>query len=250
MVYFDRGYIGCFDMDDKDSGVEQLSAYVEELKNAGHKRIVGPINGDTWHSYRLVSWCSGDAAFPMEPQNPLWYNEVYADCGFVLVKKYHTDKFSLVNIEAPQNTNLALVLRPFKPDDLPLIYDLSLNGFDENFLYNAISYDDFAALYTPMLPMIDPELMLIAELDGWPAGFLFSFVAEERLILKSMATLPQCRGYGVGSLLMAQVLATGRAKGLKTAVAALMSDDNVSRHIVSKYGSEQIREYTVYALEV
>ena len=250
MVYLDRGYIGCFEMADKASGARQLTEYVEQLKAAGHKRIVAPINGDTWHSYRLVSWCGGEPVFPMEPQNPLWYNEVYTNCGFVPLKKYRSDKFSLENIEPPVFDNPSLTLRPFHPEDLPLIYSLSIQGFDDNFLYSGIGYEDFAALYQPVLPMIDSELLLIAEADGAPAGFMFSFAAGDRLILKSMATLPQYRNYGIGSLLMAQVLAAGRAKGLKTAIAALMSDDNVSRKIVSKYGSELIREYTIYTLEV
>ena len=251
MVYFDKGYIGCFDMADKASGAAQLGDYVKQLQDRGHNSIIAPINGSTWHTYRLVSWCSGEPAFPMEPQNPLWYNDVYIEQGFTPLKTYRSDKFSLDRIKPPVNTNPDLILRQFQgQSDLTAILQISLSAFEENFMYDDITLDGFMGLYKPMLPMIDPELLLIAEVNGLAAGFMFSFAAGDRLILKSMGTLPQYRGMGIGSMLMAQVLATGRAKGLKTAVAALMSDDNASHKIVSKYGSELIRKYTLYKLEV
>jgi GNAT superfamily N-acetyltransferase len=238
-------------MADKAAGAAQLDEYVNQLQARGHSSIVAPINGSTWHTYRLVSWCGGEPAFPMEPQNPLWYNDVYTERGFTPLKTYRSDKFSLEGIAPPRNTNPALVLRPFQgQSDLATILRISLAAFEENFLYDDITLDGFMGLYKPMLPMIDPKLLLIAEINGVGAGFMFSFAAGDKLILKSMGTLPQYRGLGIGSILMAQVLAAGRAKGLKTAVAALMSDDNTSHKIVSKYGSELIRKYTLYKLEV
>jgi len=248
MVYIDKGYIGQFVMSDKTSGSAQLAEYVSQLQKVGHKHIIAPINGDTWHSYRLVSWCNGDPAFPLEPQNPLWYNDIYTDLGFTPIKKYRSDKFGIANI-APPEPKRGLTVRPFHPDDLPLIYDLSIRGFVDNFLYTPIDYADFLAIYQPMLPMIANDLLLIAEVDGIAVGFIFAFVAGDKLILKTMATLPEYRSHGIGSHLMAQVLATGQAKGIKIAIAALMSDDNHSHKIVAKYGAEKIREYTLYTLQ-
>lgn len=250
MIYPDKGYIGCFEMADKDSGKRQLEQYVRQLKSAGHRHIIAPINGDTWHTYRLVSWSSSEPAFPLEPQNPLWYNEAFEEMGFKPLQKYRSDKFDLSRVQPLSNKDAALHLRNFKEADLRLIHHISLRGFEGNFLYNHIAFENFNKLYQPMLPMIDRELVVIAEVDNNPVGFMFAFAAGENLILKSMAVLPGFRSKGIGAKMMNHILLAGQRKGLKSAIAALMSEGNNSHEIISKYGSEKIREYTLYSLEV
>jgi len=239
-------------MKDKESGKKQLEEYIRQLKEAGHKRIIAPINGSTWHNYRLVSWSNGDSAFLLEPQNPLWYNEVYEELGFKPLMKYSSDKFNTGNIKPIENEykNTALTIRGFQEGDLRLIYGLSLKGFEKNYLYDEITFEEFNKLYQPMLPMIDKELVVIAEVDNIPAGFIFAFMQNDTLILKSMAVLTDFRSLGIGAKLINHVLITGQNKGAVTAIAALMSDGNNSNKIVSKYGSEKIREYTLYCLDI
>ena len=250
MVYFDKGYIGCFEMVSKDSGKDQLKKYIRQLTDAGHKRIIAPINGSTWHQYRLVSWTNGDPPFPLEPQNPLWYNEVYQELGFKPLKKYRSDKFEIENIEPIQNTDPTLQIREFRDGDLKLIYNISQQGFDENFLYSQITYEEFNKLYHPLLPMIDSQLTVIAEVNGMTAGFMFSFVMGGTLVLKSMAVLPEFRSKGIGTKLINHVLLAAQKKGTKTAIAALISENNHSHKITTKYGDNQLREYTLYCLDL
>ncbi|MCL2058962.1 MAG: GNAT family N-acetyltransferase [Oscillospiraceae bacterium] len=260
MVYPDKGYIGCFEMADMDIGKRQLEAYTRELLAAGHRRVIAPINGDTWHSYRLVSWSGGEAAFPLEPQNPLWYNDVYKACGYKPLKRYSSDAFYIGGeaeprggVHAPGKRGFLdgdLLLRGFRDgSDIRTIYDISLRGFDDNFLYSEISYEAFEMLYKPFLPSIDSDLAIIAEIGGKPAGFMFSYVSGGRLILKTIAVLPDFRGRGVGAAMVGQVVQAGRAKGLRTAIAALIAEGNNSFNIISKYGSDKIREYTLYYYE-
>jgi ribosomal protein S18 acetylase RimI-like enzyme len=250
MIYLDKGYIGCFDMKDKKAGKKQLEEYIRQSIAAGHRRIVAPINGDTWHSYRLVSWTNGAPFFPLEPENPLWYNEVYEELGFKPLMKYRSDSFALGDISLIPNEEQSLRIRNFREDDLKLIYEISLRGFKGNYLYNEITFEKFNRLYQPMLPLIDEELVLIAEVDGVAAGFMFAFGVAGKLVLKSMAVLPEFRSNRVGSKLINQVLVTGQKKGLTEAIAALMSEGNDSEKIVIKYGSQKIREYTLYYLDV
>jgi len=249
MLYCEKGYIGNFEMEDKESGKKQLKKYVKQMKKAGHNKIIAPVDGSTWHSYRLASWSSGESAFPMEPQNPLWYNEVYKETGFKPLQKYRSDKFALGNVTKIAETDNSLHFRGLCENDLQTIYEISLQGFVENFLYSNITYEEFSKLYQPVLPMLDSELAVIAELDNSPVGFMFSFAAGERQILKTMAILPGFRKKGIGAKMMNTVLLAGQKKGLKAAIAALISEGNHSHSIVSKYGSEKIREYTLYYLE-
>ena len=249
MIYPDKGYIGCFEMPDRDTGRRQLEVYVRQLQDAGHQRIIAPINGDTWHTYRLVSWSGNEPAFPLEPQNPLWYNEVYTELGFAPLKKYRSDTFSIGNIAPLPDTDNALRFRNFRDNDLKTVYEISLHGFDENFLYNDIPFEEFCRLYQPFLHVVDKKLAIIAEVENIPVGFMFAFPAGDRLILKTMAVLPEYRSNGIGAKMYNHVLLAGQRKGLKAAIAALIAEGNHSHKITSRYGSEKIREYTLYCLE-
>ena len=250
MIYLDKGYIGCFEMGDKESGKRQLEDYIRQLKDAGHKRIIAPIDGDTWHNYRLMNWSNGTPVFPLELQNPLWYNDIYKELGFKPLMKYRSDSFIIDNIKPLVNDGSSLSIRNFCDGDLKIIYDISLQSFDKNFLYSDITFEEFKKLYEPILPLIDQELVIIAEVSGIPAGFMFSFIANNVQILKSIAILPNFRSSGVGTKLINHVLLAEQRKDAKTAIAALMSEGNNSNKIVSKYNSEKIREYTLYCLEV
>ena len=250
MIYLDKGYIGSFDMLNKEAGKQRLREYTGQLFAAGHKRIIAPIDGNTWHTYRLLSWTNGDMPFPMEPQNPLWYNDVYTELGFAPIMKYRSDKFPIKDIEPLPYISEVKIRELSSQGDLPLIHNISVAAFANNFLYSDLTYMEFAKLYMPVLSVFDPKLALIAEINGVPAGFMFSFMYHNNLVLKSMAVLPQFRSKGVGAMLMNAVLLAGQKKGATTAIAALMAEGNNSRKIVEKYNSEKFREYTLYALEV
>jgi len=260
MIYLDKGYIGFFEMAekadraDKNAGKRQLNGYVRQLREAGHKRIIAPINGDIWHQYRLVSWTNGDAPFPLEPQNPLWYNDVYLECGFKPLKKYISDKTSIENFRLDSLRPLTgggLSVRGFGENDLKLIYELSLLGFAGSFLYSSITFEEFSKLYQPFLPKLDKELALIAEVDGKAAGFVFSFLTGDSLVIKTVAVLPEYKSFrSIGVRLVGHAMAAGQRKGAKTVIGALMAEGNNSLKIASKHGGECFREYTLYCLEV
>ena len=245
MIYLDKGYIGCFEMKDRESGKRQLEEYVVQLKAAGHKRIIAPIDGDTWHKYRLMSWDSGATTFPMEPQNPIWYNDVYLDCGFTPLAKYFSVMFSIGGIEAI-SADERVTYKKFETSDLRTIYDISLNGFDKNFLYDKITFGEFCKLYEPILPMIDSDFVLITYVDDVPCGFIFAIGVDDVFILKSIAVLPKYRKFGIGNVLINKALLAAQAKNFKTGIGALIIDGNISHHMVEKYGAKKIREYILY----
>jgi len=246
MIFKDKGYIGYFEMEDKEQGKVQLESYVNQL--ASHENIVGPINGSTWGRYRLVSTSDGSPSFLLEPENPLWYNDVYLESGFVPIKQYVSERFEIKDIE-PMTLRVGGMIRAFESEDLPIIYELSKTGFENNFLYDDICYDLFEQQYRPMLAMADPQYILLAFVNHQPAGFLFSYVSEGALILKSVAVLPAFKWFGLGTRLVNQALMIAEANEIKTAVAALMEEENVSRKISAKYGGKVFRTYTLYGLK-
>jgi len=242
MLYLDKSYIGNFDAKTHEELREYLQSATEQMKG---KRIIAPIDGDTWHTYRLVSWDSGFPSFPLEPQNPLWYNDVYREVGFTPLARYISVAFPIKDIEKlPADNNV--IYKKFEQADLKTIYNISINGFDKNFLYDEITYEDFYKLYEPILPMVDSDFVLIAYIDGVPCGFMFSVGLGDVFILKTIAVLPEYRKFGIGRVLMNKALLAAQEKGFKTAIGALIIDGNVSHDMVLRYGAEKIREYTLY----
>ena len=143
-----------------------------------------------------------------------------------------------------------MVFKKFEPFDLKVIYDISIKGFDSNFLYDDINYEEFRKLYEPLLPMIDSDFVLTAYVDDVPCGFMFAIGVGDVFILKSIAVLSEYRKFGIGNALINKVLLSAQEKGFRTAIGALIIDGNISHHMVEKYGAKKIREYTLYQLEV
>jgi len=48
-----------------------LQGAAAQLRAAGCELAAGPVDGDTWHHYRLVTWSDGTPAFTLEPFSPL-----------------------------------------------------------------------------------------------------------------------------------------------------------------------------------
>ena len=59
------GAIGQFDFKSVEDGLVLIQHAVNRAK--GLYALFGPMNGDTWHSYRVVRETSDRAPFPMEP---------------------------------------------------------------------------------------------------------------------------------------------------------------------------------------
>ncbi|MCL2353439.1 MAG: GNAT family N-acetyltransferase [Defluviitaleaceae bacterium] len=242
MVYLDKGYIGNFDAKTPQELREYLKLAIEQL---GDRQIIAPIDGSTWHSYRLMSWSGDFPPFPMEPQNPLWYNDVYKELGFTPLATYHSVAFDINNIEELKH-HKDVEYKTFEQHHLHDIHKISTQGFEGNFLYEHISYNDFFKLYQPLLPMLDKDFVLTAYVDGEPAGFIFAFGAADCIILKTIAVLPKYFKFGIGRSLVNKVLLKAEEKGFKTAIGALIIGGNISSSLVKKYNAKKIREYTLY----
>ena len=245
MIYPELGYIGQFHMTDATTGKQQLLDYINQLKEQGHSKIVAPINGSTWQSYRLVSFSDDTISpFPKEPDNPLWYNEVYKEVGFTPLHTYYSEIF---HIGYGLKFNRGLDIRQFSPADFKAIYEIASVSFQDNFMFSPISYEDFAQLYGRSAQAgNDSDYIALAYVDNKPVGFIFSYVFNNALVLKTMAVLPEYRSLGIGAGLINHVCTVAKENGVKKAIGALISSGNHSGKIVSKYGSKVFREYTLY----
>lgn len=187
------GMIGFFEAVEGASGREAAAAVLAEgvrwLRETGAGTIVGPMDGDTWHRYRLNAGPLGSDAEPpflLEPYNPPFYPDLWEAAGFRVLETYAStwaDTATVARRLEPRHREALAAgyrLRPFAAlrfeDELAAIYDLSTRIFAGNFLYSEISEDDFIDLYAGSRAVIDPALIWFAESpQREDVGFLFAY---------------------------------------------------------------------------
>lgn len=255
------GLIGHYAATDADAGSALLEAACAELRRRGVTQAVGPMDGSTWRSYRLVTESGPEPPFFLEPDTPPDWPAHWTDAGFSPLARYA----STLATELPTPDTLpcdlpdrSFRLRLFDPtaidEELRLLYALSLAGFRNNLLYTPLPESDFLALYRPLLPFIRPELILILERKGTPAGFAFTLpdVLQARrgrpidtAVFKTLAVHPGCRGLGLGRFLYDEVHRRASLLGYRRVISALMHEDNASLRFGTRTG-RVMRRYTLY----
>jgi len=259
------GVIGHYAAHGEAAGVMVLQKAVEELRSHHCTLIVGPMDGNTWRRYRLVSDRSSEPPFFLEPENPTPWNQHFLAAGFQPFATYS----SALNPDLSQrDERMASVgqrlerqgvkVRSLDPTqferELQRIYHLSLISFQRNLLYSPITETEFLTQYAQVKPYVQPDLVLLAEQDETLVGYLFAIPdllqaqrgeAITTVIVKTVAVLPGRAYAGLGSYLVDQGQAIAHRLGYTRAIHALMHDSNTSRNISDRF-AQTIRRYTLY----
>ncbi|HYW69080.1 MAG TPA: hypothetical protein VE960_05690 [bacterium] len=182
------GMLGFFEALDRPDAVrEMLESSIGWLREEGAGSVVGPMNGDTWHSYRFNIGPHEHPPFLMEPHNPPYYPGLWERLGFVALETYYSQRVGDIRalaegLEAKHERALAKGYTMRKLDsnhfleELKTIHGLSRESFADNFLYSDIPVREFTRMYAGARKLLDPDLTWFATApDGSTAGFLFAF---------------------------------------------------------------------------
>jgi L-amino acid N-acyltransferase YncA len=255
------GLIGHFAASSLEAGKKILEAACNAIRESGCARVIGPIDGNTWKSYRLVSEIGSEKSFLLESSNPLEWNTHFLEAGFEVLATYH----STLGIRPEPDPRMPKVRERFAANrittraaipanlesELEAIYDLALESFSQNFLYSPISKEEFLELYRPALAKLPPGFTRIAEHAGRVVGFAFAVPDMLRpqmdtLILKTVG-IRKARVYaGLGALLADEMHDLARSAGMSRVIHALIHDGNVSGKTSAKTGTV-MRRYALYS---
>ena len=263
------GLIGHYERTDPGAAAVLLRDAVVRLRGRGVDRILGPLNGSTWGRYRLAlppgPFEPVEAPFLSEPTNPADYPADFTAAGFRVAATYESAIVDDLSVPDPRRDELAervrargAVIRPLDlarfDEELAAIHRLSVAAFADNLFYSPIGFAEFQARYTPLRPMLDPELVRMAEdADGGLLGFVFAFPdlltmrdgRPTRVVLKTLASAPAARGLGLGTFLTDEVRRLAHEKGYASVIHALMQADNQSIRI-SRHSARVFRRYALY----
>lgn len=266
------GRIGHTTWTDPEDGAALLAAAVGRLRQRGMDRAVGPLDGSTWFGYRVVTESGGRPAFAMEPMPEPVIALAFERAGFQPCARYLSSVVQALPDDSAQAAadlarlaDAGVTVRPLEPSrarvELTALHSLLLRAFADNPYYAPLSLDRFLALYHPLVARVDPDLVLIAEsaaddpgadgdrqrgAAGQPVGVVLAMPdlaqagrqeAVDTVIIKTLAVDPAQRGKGIGGALVRVVQERARESGYRSAIHALMHDENASTAISAHLGT-------------
>lgn len=263
------GIIGHFAATNERAAGELLQHAVARLVECDCTLAVGPMDGNTWRRYRLVTEHGAEPPFFLEPDNPPDWTTHWTGAGFTPLASYFsalnpdlTREDSQVARASERLVRQGVRLRPLNASDLEAdlrqIYAVSARAFTANFLYTPLPEADFLAQYTALRDRMKPELTLLAELGGEPVGYVFTLPDWQQaargepvdtVIVKTVAVLPERRCAGLGAWLVAETQRAARALGYRRAIHALMHESNNSLNLSGRYATP-FRRYTLFGKQL
>ncbi len=253
------GFVGYFAADSVQSGADVLKKACEALKMKGIQNVYGPIDGIIINNYRLNY--APDVLFPGEPVNPLLHFECFKQAGFRDFNSYQSGMSSL------KNTRL---LELFKRPPVDKFPDVKLRDFDQSDFKNEFSklidlvndifpsqsvycseYSnaEFFYIFGDQRHMFNSRYCIFLEDKGRPVGAIFSYPHNDSLIIKTVGVKKKYQGSGISKLLIKEIHKRAREDGLKSAIYALVRDNNrISK--MRRPGVKTVRKYATMKKEL
>ena len=247
--------LGRLKLPDEASGIALLNQACERAAENGAKALLAPLDGDTWHAYRVVTETDGSPPFLMEPTSGPHDLAALRATGFEPVASYLSTIASLDEaIAEPAPPVDGVSIESWDGSDADALvadlYALSTHAFSGNPFFKPIDETAFSAIYRPLVPLLDPRHVLFARTDeGELVGFLFAMQdvslrdGKRAVILKTYAATQR----GVGFLLADTFHRRARDMGFGRVIHALMHEGNASRARSGLHGATVFRRYALMA---
>lgn len=91
--------VGKFTCKTAQGGMALLQRAIDKLREEGFAAVIGPVDGTTWNSYRLVIESDGSPPFQMEPQSGADDEAAFQGAGFARISEYFSSRVALAGFE-------------------------------------------------------------------------------------------------------------------------------------------------------
>jgi hypothetical protein len=249
--------IGNFSCASADDGSALLRDVARTLARECFEAAVGPMDGDTWHKYRVVAESDGSPPYFLEPTSGPHDLSAFRAAGFTPISSYVSARAKVedaIGAAAPAVADVSITTWDGENAGALIsgLFDLSRAAFANNAFYKPIEREAFLKLYEPVLPAIDPRLVFFARANDRLAGYLFALpdrvqgAKPTTAILKTYASSIR----GVGHMLVDTAHRTFRTLGYTDVIHALMHVDNQSRERSNRHHGAVFRRYDLMGLSL
>lgn len=278
----DVGYVGLFESDGDQRGVDSLFLAIESIARAyGMTRLVGPVDDTIWYRYRFKTEGFDESPYSCEPTNPESYPLLWEANGFLVRDRWYSDIIPPIRAIGPDKMEKRLQraeelgyefrnmsFRTFR-SDLEMIHRLVSDLYCDFPAYTPMPFDEFYGEMWGMRFVADWRTTLLAyDKDGNEAGFLVAFPDYGSITSRGLIGLAKrilmrihpsryvilymgvARGHeGIGAAMMAllrrQIAVTG-ASG----IAALIHDGKASGAYLRSLESRRAYRYALYEKDI
>ena len=230
-----------------------------KAKQLGIKKLIGPINANTWFQYRCISFTDNENFFPSEPLSKKYYSLFFSKISGIKVIDYHSayrKNFDTIikitessyNLAINQNFRIETVETP-NFEQIKQIYQLSKIIFSQNWGYQEISFENFLNLYNK--EKIDKYVASIYLLlsENTIIGFASNLMFSNTLIMKTIGILPEYQSQGLGNALVHKIHLDAVNKGVEKIIYALVKKTNKVKYFPTD-DIQVFREYSAFELEI
>lgn len=281
------GFFGCFESINSPEAVKYIfDAVGKYLKGKGMTALRGPMNFSTNDTCGLLIEGFDSSPMIMMTYNPAYYLDLMDKSGFTKAKDllaYATDEKiteKLPRLERLAQKPLAdpgikvrkLDLKNIEEEvkKIKVIYN---NAWSKNWGFVPMTDAEFDYMAADMKKMVDPDLALIAEIDGKPAGFslalpdynqiikkcnghllpfgIFHFIFGKSKIkalrLLTMGVVHEYQKRGLDIVFYLQTAKNGLAKGINFGEFSWILEDNIMMNrILITLGARVYKKYRIY----
>jgi GNAT superfamily N-acetyltransferase len=254
------GMLGYFEAcNDPEAVTLMLAEAIVWLREQNVSDIIGPIDGDTWHRYRVTAGPWEVAPFVLEPQNPRYYASLWETAGAEVAESYVSQQIAdiepllpRISAAASRASEHGYTIRSIDPsklnDELAIVWNISREIFRNNAYYFDIDLPDFLQLYQGIERLLVPELVLFAEdREHTPVGFLFAYPdrAPDVVNYKTIGVLREHRGSGAAAALQERGYRAALDRRARIANHCLIREGNRSESMDGGAGTV-FRRYLLY----
>lgn len=259
--------LGNYESENDEAAAFILSEAENFARQHGFKKLIGPMNGSSWATYRFRTDNSSDLFFS-EHWHPHSYLCQWQNAGFTTAEKYISTIDRKLTCDSPELLLLesrllekGLTIRALTADDftaekMDKLYAFSIDAFSENVLYAPITADEFRMRYEKTANYISPGSSVVIEsADGMIHALMFAFPdhfckTEKRFVLKTLARNPKSIYRGLATLLGNNLTRYARQNGYTSVIHAYMHVNNKSVSLSEKFSGEPLREYVLLEKQI
>lgn len=190
----DTYYFGFVNVSHNDDDLVMINKLKEEVKLL-KTEIIGPMNGNTFYSYRFAI-DEFDLKFYPDCTNDEYTYRLFADNGFTIKQQYSStiatmnqriyDLSSRITLSKDYNIKIVSGKECFKYIDQ--LYDVTIDAFATADYYEKISREAFKNIYMQSISLVNPDLVLVFyndELIGY--NFCFEDLENRFYVSKTLA---------------------------------------------------------------
>lgn len=257
------GFFECFD--DQEAADALFQTACRWLKERGMEAVRGPANPSVNDEYGLLVDGFQYPPAIMMPYNPPYYARLIEGAGFTKIKDlyaYYLDGSLVFTEKLVRGAEIVrkrsgvtirtIDMKNFE-NEVKIVRELYTRGWSRNWGEVPMTEEEFAGLAKDLKMVIEPRIVVIAELKGKPVGFGLALPDYNRILIRNrrgyllpalvrillfrkrigyarvmvLGVLPEYASTGIGGLLFYEVGRRSVEAGLHEGEASWVLEDNV-----------------------